>query len=510
MCCNTSKKPYVTSDSALLGIKTKYASPCAKKKLRNGRETRRQRYELTRTARAIYAKAGEKAGLQYVLDYHRTAKCAYLHYGEVSVKQSVNYNSCFYTGLVACGSIWTCPVCGAKIQERRREEIALGITYINDVMQKQAAMITLTFSHKKYHNLKDILKAQQAAFRKLRSGNAWNKFKDVFGFGGLIRSLENTFSEDNGFHPHTHELWAIDHFTNVDSERLESYLRAKYKAKKHRAKLARLLEMTKPQIFKELLLERWETCCEKVGLMEGVNRSDFRRHSIDIKWNAKCSEYLAKLDDKNLWGADAELARSSTKKGRKSGMHPFEFLTKFNESGDGIWAKRWLEYTHAMKGKRQIYWSHGLKDLIGIKEYTDEQITALQLDEALTVYNLENDEWKKVRSTNPALLLDKCEDTKSKVEISNFIQDLPDKLEIYIRKPRKFNEGKTPALELQTKLNAGLLASSAFALQGSFSPDYIPPLISQVPIEISQENRPKYGCKNQLAQGVNQISLFPD
>ncbi|WP_223932401.1 hypothetical protein, partial [Aeromonas caviae] len=36
--------------------------------------------------------------------------------------------------------------------------------------------------------------------------------------------------------------------------------------------------------------------------------------------------YLVKMDDSRHWGADRELAKASSKKGKKSGQHPFGLL----------------------------------------------------------------------------------------------------------------------------------------------------------------------------------------
>ncbi|WP_169607076.1 protein rep, partial [Vibrio parahaemolyticus] len=93
---------------------------------------------------------------------------------------------------------------------------------------KTVSMITFTFSHSLGERLKDVLCKQADALNRLRSGKAWNSFREVFGFDSLIRSLEVTWGEENGWHPHTHELWCID--KEINRERLSAYLKAKFKA----------------------------------------------------------------------------------------------------------------------------------------------------------------------------------------------------------------------------------------------------------------------------------------
>lgn len=443
---------------AHLGIKTKSSSPCEV-----SRRIRKERYQLTRTARAIYARQGEKEGLPYVLNYHRTAKCAYIAHDDVRVHVSCNHDKAFLSGVTACGSVWTCPVCGAKIEERRRSEIAKGVDYWYSLPNKTVNMITFTFSHSIGDRLADVLEKQRVALEKLRSGKAWSNFKDVFGFDSLIRSLEVTWSEENGWHPHTHELWCIDKC--IDREKVEAYLKAKFKAKRHAARLSALLKMDSEAIFDDLLLERWEQCCERAGLMvkaDGtpVSLDAFRKRSLDIKRHVSVGDYIAKQDDSRHWGVDREMAKGSTKQGKKRGMHPFGFLSRFadSDSGNGEWAGRWLEYTKAIDGKRRLFWSHGLKNRAGIDELTDEEIAAKQDDEAVIVYEMMDLEWKKARHNVPKVL-DAAEDSEDLKAVINNIEELdhfaearqPSTMEIFHASIRR-EAGRSPIIAASTEV----------------------------------------------------------
>ena len=55
----------------------------------------------------------------------RTDKCLRLRTKgkEIQVWQSTEYKTASYAGLQTCGSVWACPVCAAKIAERRRAEV---------------------------------------------------------------------------------------------------------------------------------------------------------------------------------------------------------------------------------------------------------------------------------------------------------------------------------------------------------------------------------------------------
>ena len=146
------------------------------------------------------------------------------------------------------------------------------------------------------------------------------------GFKGLIRSLEVTHGA-NGWHPHTHELW----FLKGSAEGLQS-----------------------------LLAGLWVKACEKAGLI-AVNDEKlvdaFMQHGVDVKEDVDCGDYLAKQDDSRRWGFAEELSKATSKAGRAKGVHPHHFLVR-KAPGD---RERYIEYVQAMKGRRQLFWSNGLK-----------------------------------------------------------------------------------------------------------------------------------------------------
>lgn len=117
------------------------------------------------------------------------------------------HGGAFYRGLATCGSVWACPVCAAKVQERRREEIAEGFKWAYDE-GLQPVMVTLTFPHQAWQKLGDLVLQQREALKMLRKGRGWDKFMRQLGYRGLIRALEITRG-NAGWHPHTHEIWFV-------------------------------------------------------------------------------------------------------------------------------------------------------------------------------------------------------------------------------------------------------------------------------------------------------------
>lgn len=371
---------------APLGSIAKSATPPTSETLEKLRDTRRRRYELLSSIRSCYIAEGKKQGLLLPTGYHRTSLCKHAMTGaEVHLFQKVaEVKKGYFVGLQTCGSVWTCPICANRIQEVRRQEIATAMTHFYK-SGKQACMVTFTFPHTAKDTLKELLKCFAEALHDFKSGNPWTKFKNKYGFEGLIRSLEITRG-GNGWHPHTHELLFIDKSVNEEE-------------------------------FKEWMIQRWLKVCVKAGLVD-INdvkkQKQFLEHSLDFKFNCSTSDYLAKFDDKSNWGIDREIAKASTKQGKKDGMHPFELAYRGYNS-------LFIEYTEAIKGRAQLFWSRGLKDKVGLNDIQDEEITEENEDDSF-IGALDKDQWNKVVKTElRAKVLEMVEDGKKIEYIRLFI-----------------------------------------------------------------------------------------
>lgn len=371
---------------APLGNIAKSASPCDPSRIEKLRDTRRKRFELLSSIRSCYIAEGKKQGRLIPTGYHRTSLCKHAMTGaEVHLFQKVaEVKKGYFVGLQTCGSVWTCPVCANRIQEVRRQEIAAAMTYFYKAA-KQACMVTFTFPHTAANSLKELLEKFSKSLHDFKSGKGWATFKNKNGFDGLIRSLEITRG-GNGWHPHTHELLFIDKDINEDD-------------------------------FKNWMLKRWLSVCIKSGLVDANDikkQEQFLEHSLDFKFNCSTSDYLAKFDDKSNWGIDREIAKASTKQGKKDGMHPFELAHRGYNA-------LFIEYTEAIKGRAQLFWSRGLKDKIGLNDIQDEDITEENEDDNF-IGSLDKDEWSKtVKTELRAKVLEMVEDGKKIEYIRLFI-----------------------------------------------------------------------------------------
>lgn len=327
-----------------------------------------KRYKLIRVARKYLVDHANKIGLKTELHkLSRTINCKHaLSANTQMVAVDFNSKNAFYTGLQTCGSVWTCPVCAARITEVRRQEIATAIDEAYK-LGYQSAMVTFTFPHNNQMPLEDTLKQQAKALALFRKGNVWDVYKKKIDFLGLIRALEITHGS-NGWHPHTHELWLID-------------------------------PKTKEKAFKAFILKRWIECLKKVDLLpKNPSKQQLeavKKHSVDVKMNCKASDYIAKADSSANWGIDRELAKA-VNKGNGKGLHPFELLAEDAPRNQELF----IEFVQAIKGKSQLFWSHGLKEKLGINQLSDEEIAENEEDDEEPIHNKQifftEKEWKLI------------------------------------------------------------------------------------------------------------------
>lgn len=369
------------------------------------RVVRAERYMLLAAARGVLYTEGLRQQLQHANKIHATTKCRYITRNQdVRVMQSMEHGNAFYADLVTCGSVWSCPVCSALIQERRRVELerAINWAYENDL---QPVMVTITSPHKSWHTMKELLVQQADALAMLRKGAAYDRFKDRIGYQGMIRALETKYGE-NGWHNHTHELMFVSSSAIADS-RSDEGLAVEAKARGCDVEDLRGLPDIKTEILK-----RWEVACRKVGLLDDSKVEAFRQHAVDVKGWCSASDYLAKQDDARHWGIDREMAKANnkTRTGGRKGVHPFALLADAAE-GDVQAGYRFVEYSLAIRGRAQLFWSRGLKAKVGVDEKTDEELAEEDRDTAFCLGRLEAADWQVIRATPGAMsaLLDTVE-----------------------------------------------------------------------------------------------------
>lgn len=272
----------------------------------------------------------------------------------------------FFGGLVQCGSVWTCPVCGAKIAERRAGELRDAMAIANR-RGLHTSLVTMTVRHGIGDHISDLMprlaKAQTSFWGR-------RKVKDTFanfGLVGRVRSLEVTYGS-SGWHPHTHIL--------------------------------AFSEKKIPKSVKRTLALEWQKSCVSAGLPKPTVENGF-----DIRNGEAAGEYVCKFaDDSKLpvktksgdvvtWDSADEMTKSQSKKGRQGNITPFDMLRliedkETSESQKKFYRARFEEYAVAFKGRRQLVWSRGLRDEFEMgKEKSDEELV-LEMDKESNIMAL--------------------------------------------------------------------------------------------------------------------------
>ena len=321
--------------------------------------------ELSRAARA--RRFDLLGAIRRIDPKHRTASCLWSRVSknsQINVVRDVITLKTRYSGLRVCGRLWTCPVCAAKISERRAAELAQAITQARN-LDIEVALLTVTVPHVRQDSLADLLDALRTAWRSFTSGGTSGRLRRAIGLVGTIRNIEITYGE-NGWHPHFHCLMFFKGRA-VDFEEMQ-----------------------------RAWGEHWQKCAVAAGLREPSTE-----HGLTVQPGDYAARYVSK------WGLENEMTKAMAKRSRVGGRTPFDIADDYSDGKDVEKnARLWREYAEATDGQRQHYWSAGLKKLLAVPEKTDDEVLAEE-DERLAdlVVQLTWPEWSAIRARHRATLL---------------------------------------------------------------------------------------------------------
>lgn len=275
------------------------------------------------------------------------------------VWRSRQHGSCRYRKLLVCGSVWACPVCASIISERRRLEL------LSAISQHKAAggdvlLLTLTTPHQLVDRLSDVLAGQAVALgQHFFKGASMKRLYASIGYVGQVRALEVTHGRlrerNNGWHPHYHILLFVR--AGLDLAKLE---------------LA--------------FFKRWLAACEKACL-----GAPSWEHGVRLHDGTEAAYYAGK------WGLESEMTKGHIKKvAKEKGETPFQLLRAFLYDGDRQAAALFKEFAQVFKGKRQLFWSRGLKSHFHIDEVDDEEAVQGDDDVSDLLGRIDFDDWRLI------------------------------------------------------------------------------------------------------------------
>jgi hypothetical protein len=314
--------------------------------------------DLPADSRSVRAErfALKSAAMRLLPKDHRTTKCMRWHVPnqQTQVHKGAITNRAFFTGLQVCSMPWTCPVCASKISERRRQEVARAIKQAK-ALGLAVRLVTLTVPHGMGDDVADIADRMMKAWTRLWQGRQGQAFKLALGLWGHIRALEVTHGA-NGFHPHFHVLMFYHPEQTKDVEWIK-------------------------------FPERWRAVAMRAGLP-----SPSLQRGCDIEDGEHAERYVAK----GVWGLESEVTKGHVKRGKCGSRTPFDLLRDYMK-GDKQAGAIWRTYALAFEGRRQLYWSNGLKKLLQIADLTDEELAHKPDDEqSLVLALITPPQWKLI------------------------------------------------------------------------------------------------------------------
>lgn len=297
-----------------------------------------------------------------------------------------------FGGLQTCGSTWACPVCSAKIAAERQAEVE---TAVRRWQERGGGVIfgTATMRHWQRHRLGDLWDALSSAWHEVTSGASWTRWQEGCGHGvpvervvrrgarkgdvvveerlPWLRTVECTVTP-NGWHLHVHFLMFVDRpVTDATAEELS-----------------------------EPMWQAWRSGVKAAGLPAPVRRPGREGVGFQGGWDVQAvgpgeldaiGQYFTKAVYDGAQLAALEVARGDLKDGRGAGSRtPFGLLRSLvghelvGDDGQRFAAvdaddlALWSEWEQASKGRRQLTWSQGLRQLVGLvpDERSDEEIAA--------------------------------------------------------------------------------------------------------------------------------------
>jgi hypothetical protein len=203
---------------------------------------------------------------------------------------------------------------------------------------------TLTMRHYKGQRLADLWDALSYAWGRATAGKAWVKGKQRAGYVGHLRVVEVTHGP-NGWHVHVHLLLFLD---NHDPDRLDTLFAWMFK--------------------------QWSSALQRRGLAAPLRVGQDCRLVAGVS-DAALASYLSKATD---LGLEMTQTQSKTARGAHKTRPPWELLTDLFDDGDADAGDLWHEWEEGSTDRRQLTWSQGLRDRLGLLVEQDDQEVAAE------------------------------------------------------------------------------------------------------------------------------------
>lgn len=272
-------------------------------------------------------------------------------------------------GITTCGSVHSCPACAEVILRKRAEEVRCAVATWGF---ERCRMVTLTLRHKGGESLCLLQRILAVAWGELKAGRPGARLRERLGWHGDVRGAEQTHGA-HGWHPHLHAVMFL-HSHLVDSEAL-TLLAERWRdsvsrvVRRMQRALERSIDGDVPPSLAKLIGSKlyklpWHRVLEE---LEQINPEPDIEHGCVVS-AVNRADYLVKL------GLEVS---SVLKTGRKEAQRTSWQIAQDAARGCASSRRLWSDHYAAMKGARQLTWSRGIRDELGLgAELQDVDVAA--------------------------------------------------------------------------------------------------------------------------------------
>ena len=319
-------------------------------------EQRRERRRLRIVAQGVIASSPDAKRFKAFIE---CGNVPYTKGNMVTLNYSPSTGEAFTGNLSSCGSTWLCPECSAKVMAYRCKSVQTAISkWCGENPENAVYMVTLTQSHALKDKLGNMLPAQADALTRFWSNGSVKRLMRSIGLAFRISTLEITYGQNSGWHPHRHILLFCKRVPDVAG--LECKLRQYW----------------------------W-------GALEAVDCKG-NDYALRIDGGAYASEYVTKLAKEVTLSS---LKRSPDGFTRYTPFALLAYISEHRKDKQGVqWAyNAFREYAETTKGRHAFQFSKGFAQYFAIDELSDENIAALQPEDTQFVGAISYDLYKTIR-----------------------------------------------------------------------------------------------------------------
>lgn len=336
-----------------------------------------------------------------------------------------------FAGLSTCGSVWACPHCSAKILGSRQTEISAAVRAWTD-RGGRVAFATFTVKHRRDDSATAVWDAVQAGHHAITSGEVHQDEKAAIGHvlsselvtvcevqscGAVVDCKVKSCGTDTPA-GRKHALTDCGHGgpTKRAARHAKVCMLGKYRVKAVLPWI-RVVEVTVgasgwhvhqhmavflPADFtdddRDDLYDTWWGRWRDGTAAAGFDGALQVNRAIWIDNVDAVADYMTKnvytaRDHITPEAAGFEIARGDLKSGRFGNRSAMELLSDLVASRAPSDLTLWHEFEQASRGRRQMTWAHGARELLipDVEELTDEEIAAQDLgsiDDTVAVISL--------------------------------------------------------------------------------------------------------------------------